>query len=172
MRTRTRVILAVVVLGISGAALLMWAWRQPLPLPTQPYLLTVPKGAPLNQVAATLTRDGVLRHPWQLILPARAQGQEAAIKAGQYRFEGEMTVTALLQRLVDGVTVPVVVTITEGSTFADLKRLLRDHPDVVNTVLDAPDAQILRAVGASEALPEGLFFPETYYIAAGSDDIT
>ncbi|MCL2297084.1 MAG: endolytic transglycosylase MltG [Proteobacteria bacterium] len=159
-------------LALLGLALLAWVWRQPLPLPTQPYLLTVPKGATLNQVAATLARDGVLRHPWQLTVPARAQGQAAAIKAGRYRFEGEMTLTSLLQKLVDGITVPVVVTITEGSTFADLKRRLRDQPDIVNTVLDAPDAQILQAVGASETLPEGLFFPDTYHFAADSDDVT
>jgi UPF0755 protein len=163
---------AVAALALLGLALLAWAWRQPLPLPTQPYLLTVPKGSTLNQVAAMLARDGVLRHPWQLTLPARAQGQAAAIKAGRYRFDGEMTVAALLQKLVDGVTVPVVFTITEGSTFADLKRLLRDQPDIINTVLDAPHAQILQAVGAYEALPEGLFFPDTYHFAADSDDVT
>ncbi|MDR2016385.1 MAG: endolytic transglycosylase MltG [Burkholderiales bacterium] len=162
---------AIAVLALSGLTLLAWVWLQPLPLPTQPYLLTVPKGAALNQVAATLTRDGVLRHPWQLTLPARAQGQAAAIKAGRYRFEGEVSVTALLQQLVDGVTVPIVVTITEGSTFADLRQLLRDHPDIVNTILDVPDAQILQTIGTLETLAEGLFFPETYYIAAGSDDL-
>jgi UPF0755 protein len=162
---------AIVALVLLGLALLAWVWRQPLPLPTQPYLLTVPKGATLNQVAAMLTRDGVLRHPWQLTVPARAQGQAAAIKTGRYRFEGEVTVATLLQKLVDGVTVPVVITITEGSRFADLKRMLRDQPDIVNTMLDATDAQILQAVGASEVLPEGLFFPDTYHFAADSNDI-
>lgn len=166
-----RGIVVAAVLGMLGAALLAWAWLQPLLLPAQPYLLTVPKGATLNQVAAILTRDGVLKHPWQLTLPARAQGRAAAIKAGRYHLDGEVTVTTLLQRLVDGVTVPIVVTITEGSTFADLKRLLREQPDVINTVLDAPDAQILQAIGAPETSPEGLFFPETYHIAAGSDDV-
>ncbi|MDR2173420.1 MAG: endolytic transglycosylase MltG [Burkholderiales bacterium] len=162
---------AVVALALLGLALLAWAWRQPLPLPAQPYLLTVPKGATLNQVAATLARDGVLRHPWQLIFPARAQDVTTTIKAGRYRFEGEVTVATLLQKLVEGATVPVVVTITEGSTFADLKRLLRGQPDIVNTVLDASDAQILQAVGVPEALPEGLFFPDTYHFAADSDDV-
>jgi UPF0755 protein len=168
----TRGLWAVAALALLGLALLAWAWRQPLPLPAQPYLLAVPKGATLNQVAAMLTRDGVLRHPWQLTVPARMQGQAAAIKAGRYRFEGDVTVTTLLQKLVSGITVPVVVTITEGSTFADLKRLLRDQPDIVNTMLDAPDAKILQAIGTSEAWPEGLFFPDTYHIAVGSDDIT
>jgi UPF0755 protein len=162
---------AVVALALLGLALLAWLWLQPLPMPAQPYLLTVPKGASLNQVAATLTRDGVLRHPWQLTLPARARGEAASIKAGRYLFEGEMTVTALLQKLVDGVTVPVVVMIAEGSTFADVKRLLRDQPDVVNTVLDAPNAHILQVVGASERSPEGLFFPDTYHVAIDSDDV-
>ncbi|MCL2309777.1 MAG: endolytic transglycosylase MltG [Proteobacteria bacterium] len=162
---------AIVALALLGLALLVWGWRQPLLLPSQPYLLTVPKGATLNQVAAMLARDGVLWHPWQLTMPARAQGKATTIKAGRYRFEGEMTVAALLQKLVDGVTVPVVVTITEGSTFADLKRLLHDQPDIVNTLLDAPDAQILQVVGASETSPEGLFFPDTYHFAADSDDV-
>ncbi|MDR2711018.1 MAG: endolytic transglycosylase MltG [Burkholderiales bacterium] len=162
---------ALILLALLGVALLAWVWRQPLPLPSQPYMLTVPKGATLNQVAAMLARDGVLKHPWQLTLPARAQGNATAIKAGRYRFEGEVTLAALLQKLVGGVTAPVVITIAEGSTFADLKRLLRDQPDVVNTLLDASDAQILEALGATEASPEGLFFSDTYYVTVGSDDL-
>ncbi|MCL2871801.1 MAG: endolytic transglycosylase MltG [Betaproteobacteria bacterium] len=159
-------------LAFLALVFLFWVWRQPLSFPAQPYLLTVPKGASLNHVAAMLTQDGVLKHPWQLTLLARAQREATAIKAGRYRFEETETVESLLQKLVDGATVPVAITIAEGSTFADLKRMLRERPEVANTVLDESDEKILQAIGATETSPEGLFFPDTYYIAVGNDDVS
>jgi len=159
-------------LAFLGLEFLLWVWRQPLTFPTQPYLMTIPKGASLHSVAAMLTQDGVLKHSWQLTMLARAERETTAIKAGRYRFEETETTETLLQKLVDGVTVPVAITIAEGSTFADLKRVLRERPEVINTVLDESDEDILQAIGATESSPEGLFFPDTYYIAVGNDDVS
>jgi UPF0755 protein len=62
------------------------------------------------------------------------------------------------------------ITIVEGTTFAQLRRALRDNQDVAHRVVDLPDAELLARIGATEPAPEGLFFPDTYYFAAGSSD--
>jgi UPF0755 protein len=63
------------------------------------------------------------------------------------------------------------VTIVEGTTFADLRRALRDNAKITQAVSDLPDAELLARVGASETHPEGLFFPDTYFLATGSSDL-
>jgi UPF0755 protein len=48
--------------------------------------------------------------------------------------------------------------------------MLRANPDVKNTVLDLPDAELMARLGVPGASPEGRFFPDTYFFAAGSTD--
>ncbi len=126
----------------------------------------------MTQVAQKLTRDGVLPHPWYITLPARFEGGQYTIKAGRYQFIESSTVADLLEKLVSGAAIPVTVALPEGVRFEEFKQVLRNTPDLVNTVLDLSDDEILRMVGAAEASPEGLFFPDTYHIAAGSSDVS
>jgi UPF0755 protein len=59
----------------------------------------------------------------------------------------------------------------EGATFIDVKRARKVNPDVKNTVLDLPDAELMAQLGAPGVSPEGRFFPDTYFFAAGSADV-
>ena len=61
--------------------------------------------------------------------------------------------------------------IVEGTTFNDLRRALRANADVKNTVLELPDAELMARLGAPGASAEGMFFPDTYFFAAGSPDV-
>jgi UPF0755 protein len=52
-----------------------------------------------------------------------------------------------------------------------VKRALRGNSAIRNTVLDLPDAELMARVGAPGTNPEGRFFPDTYFFAAGSTDV-
>ncbi|MDR1530247.1 MAG: endolytic transglycosylase MltG [Burkholderiales bacterium] len=151
-----------------------WLFRQPLALPDGDavYILEVPKGATLTQVARALVKDGILRHTWLMTVPARFREDQYTIKAGCYEVPTGTTIPQLFEKLVKGASIPVAIQLAEGARFEDYKRALRDSPDIVNTLLDLPDAEILRAIGAAETSPEGLFFPDTYHVASGSDDLS
>ena len=43
-------------------------------------------------------------------------------------------------------------------------------PTSKNTVLDLPDAELMARLGVPGRRPEGWFFPDTYFFAAGSTD--
>jgi UPF0755 protein len=58
----------------------------------------------------------------------------------------------------------------EGTTFAELKAALAANPNVSRGVIELPDAELMARVGATDSRPEGWFFPETYFFAAGSAD--
>ena len=161
------------IVAATGVALLANAWyRKPLPLPASPFDFEVRSGASLASVARNLHDAGVIPHALALTLLARATKVDRAIKAGSYEIDAGITLPELLAKLTEGDVTQSMVTIVEGSTFAELKRALRDNPDIARQVADLPDAELLARLGATESTPEGLFFPDTYYFASGSSDLT
>lgn len=162
-------LVAVALLGVAGIA---WTWyRTPLTLPTSPYDFEVKSGATLTAVARALHESGVLPHPLVLVALARYHGVDRAIKAGSYEIDTGITLPLLLAKLTQGDVTQTALTIVEGATVADMKRTLREAPDVANTVLDLPDAELLAKLGIEEKSGEGLFFPDTYFFAKGAADI-
>jgi UPF0755 protein len=171
MRRAILLLVAVALVATAGAAALAWQWyRAPLSLPRAPYDFEVRSGATLASVARQLYGDGVLPHPLALVGLARLTRSDRSIKAGSYEIETGITLPRLLAKLTQGDVTQTSLTIVEGTTFAELKRALRDNPQVQKTMLDLPDADLLARLGASERHPEGLFFPDTYFFAAGSTD--
>jgi len=158
------------VLALLVAAAYGWLTQHPLPLPEEPYAFTVRSGASLRSIAHELTGAGVLPADWTLIALARFKGVDRTIKAGNYEIPAGTTMTGLLAKLTQGDVTQTSFTIVEGWSLRDLREALRAEPDITKTVVDLPDAELMRAVGASEAQAEGWFFPDTYFFAAGSTD--
>jgi len=175
IRGMRRALLALLGLAlIAGAAVAALAWHgyhAPLPLPRAPYDFEVRAGTTLAGVAHQLGDAGVLRYPLALVALARVQHVDRSIKAGSYEIDAGITLPQLLAKLTQGDVTQTALTIVEGTTFADLRRALRSNPHVAKTVIDLPDGELLARVGADESSPEGIFFPDTYFFAAGSSDL-
>ncbi|HXR55858.1 MAG TPA: endolytic transglycosylase MltG [Casimicrobiaceae bacterium] len=175
MRTSSRIAIVVVLLlaaALAVAAALGAAWyRKPLSLRHSPYDFEVRSGASLGSVARALAADGVVPHAVLLTLLARVKRVDRTIKAGSYEIEQGITLPGLLAKLTQGDVTQTAITIVEGTTFAELKRALDDNPDVAHQLDGLSDGELLARLGASEPAPEGLFFPDTYYFAAGSSDL-
>jgi UPF0755 protein len=172
-KSRVALLFTVPLLAIALAAALFavnW-YRQPLPLPRSPFEFDVRAGTPLTTVARTLRDAGVIPHPYALTLLARVRGVDRAIKAGSYELETGITLDGLLAKLTQGDVTQTAVTIVEGTTFAEVRRALRESPDVRHDVADLSDAELLKRLGASEPSGEGLLFADTYFLAKGSSDL-
>jgi UPF0755 protein len=157
--------------AVAGAGFFAWrAYRQPLPLPTTPYTFEVRSGSSLATVARELAAAGVLEHAWLLIGLARLRRADRAIKAGSYELEPPIRLPQLLAKLTQGDVTQKAVTIGEGTTLADLRRVLRMNPDLRATLVDVPDEALLAKLGLAGTTPEGRFFPDTYFFAAGTTD--
>ena len=169
---RALLLVFVLLLAALGAFAVASHWyRTPLALPHAPYDFEIRAGATLGSIARQLHADGVLPHPLALVGLARLRSADRSIKAGSYEIEAGTTLPQLLSKLTQGDVTQTSLTIVEGTTYADLKRTLRENPQVAKTVLDVPDAELLARLGATERHPEGLFFPDTYFFAAGSTDL-
>jgi len=172
-KARFGLLLAILLLAGAGVAgtLAYRAYTSPLPLPRSPFDFEVKSGASLASVARSLRDAGVVAHPALLTVLARVRGVDRTIKAGSYEVEPGTTLPELLAKLTQGDVLQSAVTIVEGTTFTELKRLLRESDAVRHDVVDLPDADLLARLGATETAPEGLFFPDTYYFARGSSDL-
>src|SRR5256885_2202375 len=80
----------------------------------------------------------------------RRERVDRARRAGKYEIEAGITMLKLLAKLTQGDVTQTSLGMVEGSTFAELKRALRDDPQVVKTVLDLPDLELLARLGATE----------------------
>jgi UPF0755 protein len=161
-------LLVVAALAVAGAVGYRW-FRAPLP--QTPYDFEVRSGASLTSVARALHAAGVIPHPFALTGLARLTGVDRTIKAGSYEVEPGITLPRLLAMLTQGDVSQKAITIVEGTTFTQLKLVLKENDDLAHRVVDQPDAELLARLGATESAPEGLFFPDTYYFAAGSSDL-
>jgi UPF0755 protein len=62
------------------------------------------------------------------------------------------------------------LTVVEGWTFADMRRVIEAHPQIKVTLRGKDPAEIMIAIGHPGEHPEGRFFPDTYRFAAGTTD--
>ena len=163
--------LIVIVLAVTAAAW-WWVTRVALPLPQQPFTFSVRPGATLRAVAHGLTGAGVLGADWPLVSLGRLRGVDRTIKAGNYEIPAGTTLAGLLAMLTQGDATQMSLTIVEGWTVHDLREALRTDGEIAQATAEVPDRDLMRAIGASAEQPEGWFFPDTYFFAAGASDVS
>lgn len=157
--------LVLVLLAMGGGA--WWALR-PLDLPAQKVDVTVRSGS-ARVAAQSLREGGVKVEPLLFALLARATGQDKRIKAGAYEIERGMSAYDVLGKLARGETINAEVLFVEGWTFRQMRAALHGNAAVVPSPLS--DRELLKAIGATESSPEGLFFPDTYWFARGTPEV-
>lgn len=171
MRT-FKIILFLVILGFIGAVVgASWFTVRHLPMRSDPTAFSIPPGASLRTAAQVIEAAGVDLPAWQLELLGRVLGRSSKIKAGSYEVEDGLTALALLNKLTRGDVTQSEIVMVEGKTFRQLRAALNEHPDLAHDSLKMSDAKVLAFLGAKEAHPEGLFFPDTYLFPKGSSDL-
>ena len=115
--------------------------------------LVIPQGASLTQTAAQLRHVGVIRHQNLFVIAARIRG--VTVKAGEFEFANHMTALDVLQWLAEGKTVVRRLTVPEGLTSRDVRRLLENAPGFAGTI--------------SAEIAEGSLLPDTYHYSYGDN---
>ena len=93
------------------------------------------------------------------------------MRAGRYEIARGISHEGLLDKLRRGEVLREKLTIVEGWTVRDLRAALAAHADLRQDSARMSTAELLKAVGASESHPEGLFAPDTYVFDPGSSDL-
>ena len=163
-----KLIVLLVIMCFGGLAYYAYSPSQPQ---TLPFDFSVEQGSNLTQVARQFEQGGLLEHPGLFVLFARLQGRAGKIKSGIYQLDGAISKMALLEMITQGNGSKNQFTIIDGWSFRQLRSALNENPNIRHDSLNLTDSEILQRIGAVEAQPEGLFLPETYYLAVGSSDI-
>ena len=142
-----------------------------LPLPVEGYRLDISRGASFSSVIDRMANDGVLTNRWLAKVWLRVQPPGKILRAGSIVVMPPQTTASLLHLLREGsLQSDSRLTVIEGTTYRDLRRLMTEH-ESINTTGIADDKALLQALGAEQASPEGLFAPDTYDIGPGDSDL-
>jgi UPF0755 protein len=159
-------------LAIVGGFVLVRQWlATPLTIGTKPETVDVRPGQSLTSVAQDLAARGVLTHPRWLALYARYTGADARMRAGEYAIQPGTTPEGLLELFVSGAVVQHSITIVEGWTVRDLRKVIADEPTLEHVTGDLTDEELMARLGEPGRHPEGLFFPDTYLFGKGTRDL-
>ncbi|MEZ0238405.1 MAG: endolytic transglycosylase MltG [Methylophilaceae bacterium] len=156
---------------IAMAGWVIYFAKQPVNLPTTSYDLVLKHGSSLRGIAQQMVREGILAEPWTFIFLIRAQGLAGDIKAGNYELRAGMTNYDLFLMITDGITSQRSIVFIEGWTFAQVREALNRHEDVRHLSMPMTNEEILRQIGATENVAEGLFFPDSYFFDSGMSDL-
>lgn len=162
-------LLVVLLLAVGSA----WVYRglfMPLDLPDDGYRLEVKNGHNFYRVLDHLERDGVIPDARLAKLWLRLQPDEKILHPGIWLLRPPQTTVDIIRMLLVASKTPLSrLTIVEGITFKDLRRLIAEHENLKK--MEGSDQDILAAIGAEENHPEGLFAPDTYDVAGGDNEL-
>lgn len=171
MKTIKRLILLAGLFAVLAAGGLLWFGSQPLPIETLPKLVNVPSGTHLRKLSVILEKEGVVPNARAFWLLGRMLGKGGTLKAGVYLLDKPLTPLELLAKVERGDIYQAAVRFIEGKNWREIQAVLAAQPLLINESAGMGDAELLRAIGASERRIEGLLFPDTYFFAPHTSDI-
>jgi UPF0755 protein len=158
----------------SGAGIWLWQGLQTLEQPVtleEPILFSVPVGASYDQVARSMDREGLLQDSLWMRIHARLSPEQSRLQAGEYEFTSGMSIRDMIGKMVSGDTKQWQIQFIEGWTFSDVRRAVAANQRLSKVTTDWSDEEIMAAIGAEGAHPEGRFFPDTYLYTSYETDL-
>lgn len=138
--------------------------------PSSQEIVIQPKSG-LRSIANQLVAQGVLSEPWRFVLIAKLLNKEQYLQAGNYTLNKNVSPYQLLLSLNHGKTTQGAITFIEGHTFSIMREKLAHNDAVKQTIENLSEAQVLKLIGSSHKVAEGLFFPDTFYFDRNTTDI-
>ena len=167
-----KTLFALVVAGLLAAVgYAAWYATTPVAVGKLPAEFEILPGMRLRAAARVIEDSGVAVGRLRFELLARALGRAEGVKAGSYELASAPTPLELLDKLTRGDVTQAELRFIEGWTFRQLRAALDASAFVRHDAQGLGDAQLLQKIGAREAQPEGLFFPDTYLFSKGTSDL-
>lgn len=166
-----RLTLVAVVFTIAAAGAFAWWANRPLQLSASPIEVVIKPNSSVASVGRQIERGGVRMDPRLFALLVRLTGHSADLKAGGYEFDSSATPLSVIGKIARGEVNHYVLTVIEGWEFRKMRAAVDAHPALKHDSRGLSDAELMKAIGAPEPAPEGMFFPDTYLFARDSSDL-
>ncbi|HLZ02201.1 MAG TPA: endolytic transglycosylase MltG [Bradyrhizobium sp.] len=151
-------IITIVLLALIGAGAVYYYGNQVLDSPgplQQDKVVNIPSRAGKRDIADVLQREGVIDvNPWLFIGGVFAMKASSGLKPGEYSFQKNASLRAVIATIVEGKVVQHAVTIPEGLTSEQIVAKLADNDIFTGSVHEIPR--------------EGTLLPETYKFPRGT----
>ncbi len=158
--------------ALAGAGGLAWYGNQPLRIEPLPKAINVTPGMHLKSLSVMLEREGLIGNAQAFWLLGRVLGKAGTLKVGVYTLDKPLTPLALYAKIQRGEVSQAIVQFIEGWNWREVRAALAAQPMLENDSAGMSDAELLQAIGAEERHPEGLLFPDTYFYAPHSSDLS
>jgi len=116
-------------------------------------IVTLPSGAGVSAIAATLKSAGVIRSIDMFKAAATLTSADRKLRAGEYEVPTKASLRSVIVLLVEGKVVRHYVTLPEGWSSAQAVDILNNQPILIGAVDGTPD--------------EGSLWPDTYEVSRG-----
>jgi len=136
----------------------------------------VDQGDSLSSVARKLREQRVIVNDRLFLIWGRLTRAEKKIQQGSYRFDGALSASEVLERMVTGRGMLQSVTIPEGLTVKQIAELLTEKQivDKEKFFAEVANPELLASFNLQDKsldIPlEGYLFPSTYYFAPGTSE--
>ena len=167
-----RLITLAALLALMGAGGLAWYGNRPLQIEPLPKTLNVVPGTNLRSLSAMLEREGVVGNAQVFWLLGRILGKAGTLKVGVYTLDRPLTPLELYAMIQRGEVSQAMVQFIEGWNWREVRAALAAQPMLKNESASMSDTEILQAIGAGEDHIEGLLFPDTYFYAPHTSDLS
>ncbi|MFC0308237.1 endolytic transglycosylase MltG [Gallibacterium trehalosifermentans] len=143
---------------------------------TAEQLLTIEKGTSSKQFVEKLVQQGLLKESvWGLPYLFKLH-PEYTLKAGTFSLEKVENLQQLLLLIHRGKEAQFALTLPEGSTFNQWRKVLAEAPHLQHTLKEKSEAEIYQLLHLPTELVvkdkmEGWLYPDTYYYTANSTDL-
>jgi len=119
---------------------------------------TIKPGMNLKIIGEDLVQQGILEHPYYLILEGRLQGSESRLKAGEYLLHPGTTQRQLLDQFEAGKVVQHSLALIEGWSYKQIMYAVSSNEVLIKTLPDTDSKIVMSVLGYPEIHPEGRFF--------------
>lgn len=176
-----RIITIIGIIGVVYAIYALYVWFWPVPI-SEKIIVHIPPGQRGSQTLELLSEKKVIRSPFLAGVYLLMTGQEGRLQAGDYSFEGTLTLRSIIHTLTNTrqYALEVSLTFREGITGEDMMQYLREQEHSAASTFIAAMRTIpvgrypfLADIPANGTL-EGFLFPDTYRVfpnATASDII-
>ena len=139
--------------------------------PRQMIEVSIPQSATIPQVAQILFDHKLIEHPVMFRYAVRMMGADTKIQAGNMMLASGQSLFELVRNLSHTKALGIPVTLPEGRTAADVASILQQKLGMDSTEFMAlvNDTVLVRELGLDGPSLEGYLFPDTYFIATGTD---
>ena len=131
--------------------------------------VTIPRGSSLSQIADILEREGVVEDAGFFQLRARLAGHSGDLRPGSYELRKDMSFTAAIDALQEGVPPNVVrVAIPEGLSRKEIRPLTKGlRGNYTRASRHSRELDPAHYKAPRSATLEGFLFPSTYELKKG-----